>query len=136
MHNDRAAPSADWAEVLLSLGMAIISRDPDGTYSVRSPVPEWFLQVLPDHAMDTDNVRLDFLGNFKSDAEEFWSGQERGPLQSGEWTEITQDGREHRFEAMALRLASGRNVLVVRNLNDDYGEQQNILQAARETSLR
>ena len=89
--------------------MAILSRDPLCTYSVRSPVPEWFLQVLPGRPMDTDHVGLDFLGNFKSDAEEFWSGQERGPLQSGEWTEITQDGREHRFEAMALRLASGRN---------------------------
>lgn len=122
-------------EVMRALDMALIAREAGGAYRVREPVPPWFAAQFPEYLAGGEPDPTHFLGNFIAEAEEFWAGRDPGPLRSGEWSEARGEGLERRFEAVALRLADGGEVILVQIVHE-HDERRQILQAARENGLQ
>ena len=77
---------------------------------------------------------MPFLDNFLVDAEEFWDSGTEGRVESGRWIEETKGGREIALEAFAFRLA-GKRILVIRNPQQRYDQEVQVLQSARDSAL-
>jgi signal transduction histidine kinase/DNA-binding NarL/FixJ family response regulator len=78
--------------------------------------------------------RMPFLESFLPDAEECWKSEDAGRVDSGSWIERGEGGRQLALEASAFRLA-GKKILLIRNLQKQFGEESQLLQKARESAL-
>ena len=102
-----------------------------------TPEIPWLADVV---SLD-DNNRLQkkhipslFLHDFFTDADEVWKGNTSFTLSSGFWTEQSEH-QVLRLEALAINSGSGSRYLVLKNVEEQFDEKRQTLQAARELLL-
>lgn len=123
--------------LLAALDTVLLLRTGQREFQLQTAAPRWFSLIFG-AALEAKPFVLDegmsFLGNFLFDADEHWRRGDPITLWSGPWTEET-DGSEVVLEAGAASV-DGESVLVVRRLGESSSDLQEILQTAREQSLR
>jgi signal transduction histidine kinase/HPt (histidine-containing phosphotransfer) domain-containing protein len=130
--------SSPLQEFLSQLGYALVQRDENGTFSLLSPAPDWFMQLWPAAKSDEEIISFSdsspFLESFLSDAEIFWKSAQTGFCESGTWVEKTSNGQEIALEAKALT-QSGKHLLAIHSPEKLYEEKVQVLQTARNSLL-
>ena len=127
----------DLPQLLSALDTVVLSKTGPGEFQPLGAVPHWFSIVFgvadkSQHLVVDDG--LPFLENFVIDADEHWGRSDVRVLWSGPWTEDV-DGSEVVLEAGATTV-DGDSMLVVKRLGETSSDMQEILQTAREQSLR
>ncbi|MGB5959569.1 MAG: HAMP domain-containing sensor histidine kinase [Coleofasciculaceae cyanobacterium] len=126
------------SELFATLDFAVMERMNDGSFTVISTLPPWFLQFYGEAASLAEGLKPDsystFLENFLTDAEEFWAGNHAQPLKSGPWCEADLSGIEYCLEATAVKLEN-RKILLLEQLGPVHQEKQRLIQKGRENSL-
>jgi len=127
----------DLSQLLSSLDIVVLSKTGPGEFQPLVTVPHWFTVVFG-VADKSQHLVVDeespFLENFVIDADEYWGRADVHMLWSGPWMEEA-DGAEVVLEAGATTV-DGDSVLVVKRVGETSTEVQEILQTAREQSLR
>ena len=128
--------SSFFSEVLEGLDIALFERRSSSRFQPIGRLPFWcqhFFNALDgqqyDLAMDSS-----FLENFLIDAEAYWEQPQASRLASGVWTEVNDKQASRPLEAFAL-VASGRNLLAIVDLSDNFEDQRQVYQRARELAL-
>lgn len=114
----------------------ILKRSAKSRFEVLHSNLTWFPALLPEatgKSHFTFSEESAYLQDFLIDAEEFWQIGNAGQIQSGIWSEQTEQG-VLRLEAIAA-IANGERFLVISNLQQEYDRQQKTLQVARELLL-
>jgi hypothetical protein len=110
----------------------------DGDFRLLGEWPDWCANIWGAQPSRDQLIGLadksPFLENFLVDAEEFWGTQSPGSVNSGNWVERGADGREIPLEASARSL-DGKRILLIQNLSETFGQQQQWLQTARNSLL-
>ncbi len=123
--------------LLTVLDTVLLVRSGAREFEMRFAAPKWFGAIfgpsMESHRFVADDG-TSFLGNFLIDAEEHWSRGESRALWSGPWTEETGWG-DVVLEAGAATV-DGDSLLVIRRLGETSSDLQEVLQTAREQSLR
>src|SRR5580693_5987225 len=100
--------------------------------------PPWCANIWDSQPSGDQRIGLadksPFLENFLVDAEEFWRASSPGAVNSGNWIERGADGREIPLEASARSL-DGKRILLIHNLSETFGQQQQWFQTARNSLL-
>jgi signal transduction histidine kinase/DNA-binding response OmpR family regulator/HPt (histidine-containing phosphotransfer) domain-containing protein len=110
----------------------------DGDFRLLGEWPDWCTNIWGTQPNGDQLLGLadksPFLENFLVDAEEFWRTRSRGSANSGNWIERGADGREIPLEASARSL-DGKRILLLQNLSETFGQQQQWFQTARNSLL-
>ncbi|HSB16541.1 MAG TPA: sigma 54-interacting transcriptional regulator [Bryobacteraceae bacterium] len=124
--------------LLSALDNAVLRKDEKGRWRLVETPPEWFIKLYPG-AESPSGLHAEewspFLETFLENAGDFLCESPGGRLKSGPWTESTPDGEEIDMEATILR-HKGKTLLVLTHRGEEYGERRQILQKAREKSLK
>ncbi len=126
----------DLVHILIELGVAVMERNADGTFTMVGRMPAWLARMFPGWAGDSPlaiQQSIPLLGSFLPDAEDFWAGKAEGRLRSGLYAEIDESGGEYHFEVSALCVGERR--LLLFELRKDFDETREILQRARQNLL-
>ncbi len=119
-----------------ALECTVLLRQTSEYFELIYQVDGWSKIVLSH--LPVNKVRINqsclFLIDFLIDAELFWARDDGGLLHSGFWTEQLENGDLLHFEAFAC-VASGKEILVIKNVVKAYAQQQRTLQVARETTI-
>ena len=123
---------------LAGQGYALFEYLGDGDFRVLGAWPDWCANIWgaqPNSAQPIDLAdKSPFLENFLVDAEEFWRARLSGSANSGNWIERGADGCEIPLEATARSL-DGKRILLLQNLSESFGQQQQWFQTARNSLL-
>jgi signal transduction histidine kinase/DNA-binding NarL/FixJ family response regulator/HPt (histidine-containing phosphotransfer) domain-containing protein len=123
---------------LAGQGYALFEYLGDGDFRLIGEWPGWCANLWGAQPSRDQLIGLadksPFLENFIVDAEEFWRAELPGSVNSGNWIERGADGREIPLEASARSL-DGKRILLVQNLSEKFGEQQQWFQTARNSLL-
>jgi hypothetical protein len=123
---------------LAGQGYALFEYLGDGDFRVLGKWPDWCANIWGALASGDQRINLagksPFLENFLVDAEEFWRARLPGSANSGNWIERGTDGREVPLEAVARSL-DGKRILLLQNLSETFGQQQQWFQTARNSLL-
>jgi signal transduction histidine kinase/DNA-binding NarL/FixJ family response regulator/HPt (histidine-containing phosphotransfer) domain-containing protein len=123
---------------LAGQGYALFEYLGDGDFRVLGEWPDWCLNIWGAQPNSDQPIGLadksPFLENFLVDAEEFWRARLPGSANSGNWIERGADDREIPLEATARSLA-GKRILLLQNLSETFGQQQQWFQTARNSLL-
>jgi signal transduction histidine kinase/DNA-binding response OmpR family regulator/HPt (histidine-containing phosphotransfer) domain-containing protein len=123
---------------LAGQGYALFEYLGDGDFRVLGAWPDWCANIWgaqPNSAQPIDLAdKSPFLENFLVDAEEFWRARLSGSADSGNWIERGADGCEIPLEATARSL-DGKRILLLQNLSESFGQQQQWFQTARNSLL-
>jgi signal transduction histidine kinase/DNA-binding response OmpR family regulator/HPt (histidine-containing phosphotransfer) domain-containing protein len=123
---------------LTGQGYALFEYIGDGDFRVLGEWPDWCANIWGAQPNSSQRVGLagksPFLENFLVDAEEFWRARLPGSTNSGNWIERGADGREIPLEASARSL-DGKRILLLQNLSETFGQQQQWFQTARNSLL-
>ncbi len=127
----------DVAKLTAAVGLVIFERSPRGEFTLLSPPPDWFHNLLPN--VQTGSVvsvveAFPALDAFLPEAEVVWNGETREVV-SDPWSEVQASGEELYFRARALA-ADGRNWLLLELAASLYREQQRALQYAHDLALK
>lgn len=124
------------ASLLQKLGIldcAVLMLNKDGTFTPIHFNNSWFSCIFPD-AQESKNIAFDnssvYLTDFLFDANDFWLLKTEGRINSGIWSEQT-DNFLWRLEASAIT-EGGLHYLVLINLENEHNKRQSTLQLARE----
>ena len=121
---------------LESLGLALFVRVESGAVRLAGPAPPWLSLIWPavSAGHETELAGLSpFLENFLIDAAACWSTG-TGQVRSGPWVEYDRQGSELHLEATAFN-GSGRALLLIERLGEDFEATRAVLQKARETLI-
>jgi signal transduction histidine kinase/DNA-binding response OmpR family regulator len=123
---------------LADQGYALFEYLGDGDFHLLGEWPDWCANIWGAQPNRDQPIGLagksPFLENFLVDAEEFWRTRSPGSANSGNWIERGADGRDIPLEASARSLDSKR-ILLLHNLSETFGEQQQWFQTARNSLL-
>jgi signal transduction histidine kinase/DNA-binding response OmpR family regulator/HPt (histidine-containing phosphotransfer) domain-containing protein len=123
---------------LAGQGYALFEYLGDGDFRVLGEWPDWCANIWGAQPNADQLIGLadksPFLENFLVDAEEFWRARLPGSANSGNWMERGTDGREIPLEATARSL-DGKRILLLQNLSETFGDQQQLFQTARNSLL-
>src|ERR1700723_1142495 len=123
---------------LAGQGCALFEYLGDGDFRLLGEWPDWCANIWGAQPNSDQPIGLagksPFLGNFLVDAEEFWRTRSPGSANSGNWIERGADGREIPMEATARSL-DGKRILLLQNLSETFGQQQQWFQTARNSLL-
>jgi signal transduction histidine kinase/CheY-like chemotaxis protein/HPt (histidine-containing phosphotransfer) domain-containing protein len=123
---------------LAGQGYALFEYLGDGDFRLIGEWPDWCANIWGAQSSGDQLIGLagksPFLENFLVDAEEFWRASSPGAVNSGNWIERGADGREIALEASARSL-DGKRILLIQNLSDKFGQQQQWFQTARNSLL-
>ncbi|MCG8613522.1 MAG: EAL domain-containing protein [Pseudomonadales bacterium] len=105
-------------------------------------LPDWCTWFLPVPVFTTESELslpeltevFPYLDVFIPDAEALWRDNQTTRLNSGLWTQTDNEGKDQQLEAIALKIRD-KDILVLVNLSQTYGERQRIYQRAREIAL-
>jgi diguanylate cyclase (GGDEF)-like protein len=115
------------------INCSILKRIQGRSFEVVHCNKNWFYALAPE-AKGHQTFELAqssvFLVDFLLDAEDFWQIGNDGQIQSGIWTEQSND-QLLRLEAIAA-VTGGECYLIINNLEMEYSRQQKTLQVARE----
>ncbi len=127
-----------YAELLAGLGILLLRRQQDRTFTVPGAPPEWFHLFVPEGPAFHEPIEpgriFHFLDHFLEDAERFWDSREGGELRSGFWAETSPATGDLHFEAIACQ-ADGADYLLVRNVTTGFAQIHRVFQKGRELSL-
>ncbi len=131
----------DVAKLTAAVGLVIFERTPRGEFTLLSPPPDWFQNLVPN--VQTGSVvsvleAFPALDAFLPEAETVWSGGTReaaSELVSDLWSEVQTSGEDLHFRAHALK-ADGRNWLLLELATSLYRERQLVLQYAHDVALQ
>jgi signal transduction histidine kinase/CheY-like chemotaxis protein/HPt (histidine-containing phosphotransfer) domain-containing protein len=132
------APNSIFESFLVGQGYALFESLGGGKFVPVGDCPSWCRDIL-DLTSETKKPiapanNSPFLENFLIDAEDFWNSKTEGALNSGNWTERDENGREVPLEAFALSL-DNKKILILQNLSAHFTEQQQWFQTARDSLL-
>lgn len=119
------------------LDIAVLRHEDDDRYVMLSEAPPWFLELWPDGLFAKPfslRGKSGFLDNFLFDAGQHWHQKDADTLRSGPFMESRENGAEIPLEATAMT-ADEQRVLILTNLGQEFEDQRNVLQAARENLL-
>jgi signal transduction histidine kinase/DNA-binding response OmpR family regulator len=123
---------------LAGQGYALFEYLGDGDFRLLGEWPDWCANIWGAQPSSDQRVGLTgpspFLENFLVDAEEFWRARLPGSVNSGNWIERGADDREVPLEASARSL-DGKRILLLQNLSETFGQQQQWFQTARNSLL-
>jgi signal transduction histidine kinase/DNA-binding response OmpR family regulator/HPt (histidine-containing phosphotransfer) domain-containing protein len=123
---------------LAGQGYALFEYLGDGEFRLIGGWPPWCANIWDSQPSGDQRIGLadksPFLENFLVDAEEFWRASSPGAVNSGNWIERGADGREIPLEASARSL-DGKRILLIHNLSETFGQQQQWFQTARNSLL-
>jgi signal transduction histidine kinase/DNA-binding response OmpR family regulator len=123
---------------LAGQGYALLEYLGDGDFRVLGAWPDWCANIWGAQPNSDQAIGLPakspFLENFLVDAEEFWRARLPGSANSGNWIESGTDGSEIPLEATARSL-DGKRILLLQNLSETFGQQQQWFQTARNSLL-
>src|SRR5271154_5808291 len=123
---------------LAGQGYALFEYVGDGDFRLIGEWPPWCANIWGAPPSGDQLIGLadksPFLENFLVDAEEFWRARLPGSVNSGNWIERGADGREIPLEASARSL-DGKRILLIQNLSETFGQQQQWFQTARNSLL-
>ena len=123
---------------LAGQGYALFEYLGDGDFRSLGEWPDWCANIWGAQRGRDQRIGLAdkslFLENFLVDAEEFWRARLPGSANSGNWIERGADGREFPLEATAGSL-DGKRILLLQNLSETFGQQQQWFQTARNSLL-
>lgn len=123
---------------LAGQGYALFEYLGDGGFRLLGGWPDWCANIWGAQPNGDRPIGLTdqspFLENFLVDAEEFWRARLPGSANSGNWIERGTDGREIPLEATARSL-DGKRILLLQNLSESFGRQQQWFQTARNSLL-
>src|SRR5580658_3633419 len=123
---------------LAGQGYALFEYLGDGDFRLLGEWPDWCANIWGAQPNSDQPIGLagksPFLENFLVDAEEFWRTRSPGSANSGNWIERGADGREIPLEASARSL-DGKRILLLQNLSETFGQQQQWFQTARNSLL-
>ena len=123
---------------LAGQGYALFEYLGDGDFRLLGEWPAWCANIWGAQPSGDQLISLGdkspFLENFLVDAEEFWRTRAPGSANSGNWIERGADGREIPLEASARSL-DGKRILLLQNLSETFGQQQQWFQTARNSLL-
>ena len=135
----------DVARLTAAVGLVIFERGPRGEFTLLSPPPDWFQNLVPNvQAGSMVSVAQAFpaLDAFLPEAEAVWNGETRegaseleSELASDLWSEVQASGEELHFRARALK-ADGRHWLLLELATRLYHERQLVLQYAHDLALQ
>lgn len=135
----------DVAKLTAAIGLAIFERDLKGEFTLLSPPPNWFRNLVANaQAGSVLPVVEAFpaLDAFLPEAETLWNvaGRDTDPELSSEvvsdlWSVVQTSGEELHFRARALR-ADDRNWLILELATSLYSERQLVLQYAHDLALQ
>lgn len=112
---------------------AILRRNAENSFEVLHCTNTWLQDLLPEASLSdsfTFAGNSPFLADFLHDAEEFWHAGNPGQIESGIWSEQTEQ-ELLRLEAVAA-VVNHENFLMISNVKQEYERQQKTLQVARE----
>lgn len=126
------------AQLASALDMVVMEQVPGGTFVQigDAPPPEWFTRIYRDAGRGRRPTLAESfpgLASFISEAETFWTGNDAGRLESGEFMVADPPGPQLPVAATALAL-KGRRFLVIQRAAG-FDDKQRILQRAREQAL-
>src|SRR5271155_4782896 len=123
---------------LAGQGYALFEYVGDGDFRLIGEWPPWCVNIWGAQPSGDQLIGLadksPFLENFLVDAEEFWRAHLPGSVNSGNWIEHGAHGREIPLEASARSL-DGKRILLIQNLSETFGQQQQWFQTARNSQL-
>src|SRR5271168_1825097 len=123
---------------LAGQGYALFEYVGDGDFRLIGEWPPWCVNIWGAQPSGDQLIGLadksPFLENFLVDAEEFWRAHLPGSVNSGNWIERGADSREIPIEASARSL-DGKRILLIQNLSESFGQQQQWFQTARNSLL-
>jgi signal transduction histidine kinase/CheY-like chemotaxis protein/HPt (histidine-containing phosphotransfer) domain-containing protein len=123
---------------LAGQGYALFEYLGDGDFRLLGEWPDWCANIWGAQPNSDQLIGLadksPFLENFLVDAEEFWRAHSPGSANSGNWIERGADGSEIPLEASARSL-DGKRILLLQNLSETFGQQQQWFQTARNSLL-
>ena len=124
-------------DALTVLDAVVLVPTTEFRFRVLGRAPSWFTQAMPHAAHDTLDLAAvwTFLESFRPDAEAIWMTDAPGVARSGVWTETTAHGSAP-LEATALRTADGGRMLILQRAAERLGDQQRMLQQARELTMQ
>ena len=127
----------DVAKLTAAVGLAIFERGPRGEFTLLSPPPDWFQNLVPN--VQTGSVvpiveAFPTIDAFLPEAETVWKGQAREAA-SELWSEVQASGEELHFRARALN-ADDRHWLLLELATSLYHERQLVLQYAHDVALQ
>ena len=132
MHHQDSAPRA----ALEGLGLALFVRAESGAVRLAGPAPAWLGLIWPAVSAGHETRLADlspFLENFLVDAVACWATG-TGQVRSGPWVEYDRAGSELNLQAIAFS-GSGRALLMIERLGEDFEATRAVLQKARETLI-
>jgi signal transduction histidine kinase len=110
----------------------------DGFFSLVGDIPDWFRDLTTEDVQPHIKVMLSeifpFIDVFVIEAAEFWNNDLPGNLKSGIWTENTSVGKALYLNAYALN-QNDFNYLIIKPLYQEFNDEQDLMQRAREQSL-
>ena len=119
-------------------GYALFEYLGDGNFRLVAGWPSWCADIWGAPPLGERPIRLGdkspFLENFLFEAADFWNSKAPGSLNSGNWLERGASAKDVPLEASA-HLLEGKQILILRNLSDTFGQQQALLQTARDSLL-
>lgn len=125
------------ALILREFDIAALERVAPRRYEFLGAPPQFYPRIFPEYKGRpclTPWEHSHMLAFFLEEAEEFFDSGGEGKLSSGVWQEEGMGDGIQAMSATAMTL-HGRQVLVIRQLNEDFAERANILQKARERLL-
>src|SRR5579863_6795581 len=123
---------------LAGQGYALFEYVSDGDFLLIGKWPDWCANIWGAQPSRDQLIGLadksPFLENFLLDAEEFWRANSPGSVNSGNWIERGADGSDIPLEASA-RTLDGKRILLIQDLSETFGQQQQWFQTARNSLL-
>lgn len=123
--------------VLHEFDIALLEKKAGNTFVFIGKPSEWIghcglraMENANEYRLDDD---LEFLSNFVSEAEDFWSHGE-GHYKSGPWVESDQDRQEWYFEATAMKSGASK-ILLIERIAPISDPRFALIQKAREQRL-
>ena len=124
------------ASLLQKLGIldcAVLMQNTDGSFTPIHFDDVWFPCLFP-YAQNHETISMEntsaYLTDFMYDANEFWQRGTEGRINSGIWSEQT-DQKIWRLEASAIT-SDNIHYLILTNLENEHNRRQSVLQIARE----
>jgi signal transduction histidine kinase/ActR/RegA family two-component response regulator len=124
-------------ELLAALGISVLERSENTCLRLIGTPPPWFDRIFsgsrsPKNLVDF-SASSPFLQEFLTDAADVWE-REEGRLDSGDWTQRDEDGKERDLEAWAVK-CSHRKFLLVKLCDAEFEQTRAAFQKARELGL-
>jgi signal transduction histidine kinase len=127
-----------FAELLSRQSILILERGAGDDFRPLGKPPGWCSGFLPPDAAAAASLApetiFSFLECFLPEAGQFWAGKAGGELRSGIWMETSPDGTPLHLVAAAC-VISGKKLLLIRRLEQEFDQLQRVYQKGRELLL-